>query len=1314
MIWQFNPFLLVPALSALLTASLAWFGWRRRPAPGASAFSLVMLSVTIWAFGNALELGAANLPTKTFWLKAEYIGILLLPASWLAFALQYTGRGGLLNRRILSLLAVEPLAMMLLLWTNDFHGLFFRELNVAVGEGIMFQWNNVRGPFFWGNVAYSYGLVLFGSLLLLLHLSRMREERGGHEMVVVVGVIFPWIANVLSNIYVMPFIPGVDLTPFALSLTGLAFAWGLFRLRLLDSRPEPDAAPADLSNWRFRLLEGILRGVFLAWLFALAGGIYNVTETYRAEAGKTENALAVAVTTVSIYVAFTVLLGLITILRRLSFRLRAGALLFALYALGVMGLFLSSLSGDGRIFLFAFVILAAILFDLRFSALAIVLSAAALVAIGALELSGVIVAPAGRQIPLAEAGAWVSATIVFLALGVAALVSVSFLLRALEKSLEDSRQILRREQRLSRILKTVTGINQLIVREQRAARLAQRACETLIEGGGYSFAWIGLLDAPGAVMRLAASAGEARDPDQFTLRFHQEERGPACAVEALRRRAPFHAGDAGSEPCSTCPLLPSYSKFVSVTLPLLRENKALGVLTVVHSTPAGVFDDEEIKILSEMADDLAYALENLRAAAQHNLLSEIAERLMTVRDEDALWLAIVDAAKQSLHAERVAIYDYDRSSDRLSCYRAGGLSSEYIAEINRRFREAPGSRIITDPRPIVINDVHTDPSVASMRPWMTREGFRAYAVFPFLAVKSVAGAFVAYRDSAVPFSEADISSGQTLVHIVSMALENVRLYSDMRAKAAELGRLYAAAQDMASNLSDPKGLLQIVIRHMTEALEATSGYISSINLKESTLRVLAEYWANPASERERKEDLFRVYPLDEYPSYRRAVLQGKVVTLQADDEDLSDAEREQFIQYGICSMMFVPVMGHGVLQGGVEIWESRRRREFTLAEIHLAQAMAGHAAAVIENAQLFDAERAQLRLSRTLEQVGALLTTELGLGEALERLFDLLAQVVACDSVSVQLLNADGTLKLASGRGFPDLERARQIVREIGDQGVKRRHWSQGRPLVIPDTHSDERWIVSPGAEYIRSWIGAPLMIKGRMIGVLNVDSRTVNTYDQAAANTVMAFANQAAVAIENARLFEKVLDHANELALAYDNTLAGWGRALEMRDELTEGHTRRVTELTLRLARAMGLSEEQIVHIHRGAILHDIGKMGIPDSILLKKSALTPEEETIMRRHPQFAYDMLYPIEFLRPALVIPLYHHEKWDGAGYPHGLKGKEIPLAARIFAVADVWDALTSDRPYRPAWSKKQARLHIQEESGKYFDPEIVKQFLLLEP
>jgi len=238
----------------------------------------------------------------------------------------------------------------------------------------------------------------------------------------------------------------------------------------------------------------------------------------------------------------------------------------------------------------------------------------------------------------------------------------------------------------------------------------------------------------------------------------------------------------------------------------------------------------------------------------------------------------------------------------------------------------------------------------------------------------------------------------------------------------------------------------------------------------------------------------------------------------------------------------------------------------------------------------------------------------------------------------------------------------------------------------------------------------APLVARGEAIGVLEVLSRSPLPENSDWWEFLEALAGQAAVAVHNGRLVEELRRANLSLQLAYDATLAGWSRALDLRDRETEGHTQRVTELTVRLAQAMGVPGAELVHIRRGALLHDIGKLGVPDAILLKPGPLTEEEWAVMRQHPEYAYRWLSAIEFLRPALDIPYCHHERWDGGGYPRGLKGEEIPLAARIFAVVDVFDALTSDRPYRKAWTREEALRYIREQAGHQFDPKVVEVFL----
>ncbi|HEX2697709.1 MAG TPA: HD-GYP domain-containing protein, partial [Anaerolineales bacterium] len=224
------------------------------------------------------------------------------------------------------------------------------------------------------------------------------------------------------------------------------------------------------------------------------------------------------------------------------------------------------------------------------------------------------------------------------------------------------------------------------------------------------------------------------------------------------------------------------------------------------------------------------------------------------------------------------------------------------------------------------------------------------------------------------------------------------------------------------------------------------------------------------------------------------------------------------------------------------------------------------------------------------------------------------------------------------------------------------------------------------------------------------LDSLLPSAYNPSTAVLAQSFAHQAAVAIENAELFENLQKSNVELSNAYDTTLEGWGKALELRDKETQGHTERVAELTLRLARKMELGKEELVQIRRGVLVHDIGKMGISDRILNKKGPLTQKEWEEMHKHPQYAFDMLYPITYLRPALDVAFCHHERWDGSGYPRGLKGDQIPLSARIFAVVDVWDALLYDRPYRKAWTKKRAMKYIRDHSGTHFDPAVVQVFL----
>jgi putative nucleotidyltransferase with HDIG domain len=361
-------------------------------------------------------------------------------------------------------------------------------------------------------------------------------------------------------------------------------------------------------------------------------------------------------------------------------------------------------------------------------------------------------------------------------------------------------------------------------------------------------------------------------------------------------------------------------------------------------------------------------------------------------------------------------------------------------------------------------------------------------------------------------------------------------------------------------------------------------------------------------------------------------------------------------------------------------------------------------------------EEIQRQLNRltALRTIDTAITGSLDLRVTLDIFLNQLMAQLGGDAADVLILQpSTRALEFSSGRGFRGQAVERTRLR-IGE-GLAGRVALDRQVVAISNLAQEgepfTRW-AALAEEGFLAYHAAPLVAKGAVTGVVEVFHRRPFAAPPDWLEFLEALAGQAAIAIDNATLFSG-LQRANlDLTLAYDTTLEGWSNALDLRDRETEGHTQRVTELTLRLARAMGLRDEDLLHVRRGALLHDIGKMAIPDSILLKPGPLTDEEWVIMRKHPVYAFELLAPIAYLRPALDIPYSHHEKWDGTGYPRGLKEDQIPQAARIFAVADVWDALRSDRPYRPAWPRERAQAHIREQVGRHFEPAVADVFFQL--
>lgn len=359
--------------------------------------------------------------------------------------------------------------------------------------------------------------------------------------------------------------------------------------------------------------------------------------------------------------------------------------------------------------------------------------------------------------------------------------------------------------------------------------------------------------------------------------------------------------------------------------------------------------------------------------------------------------------------------------------------------------------------------------------------------------------------------------------------------------------------------------------------------------------------------------------------------------------------------------------------------------------------------------------RQQLERLKALHAIDAAIGASSDMKHTLQVVVEQILSQLGVDGACVLLLDeATQSFRYAAGRGFRVeslLRQSQPVDNTFAGQAVTSRGLVQF-PDLLADSAAFAR---SPlfREEMFVAYFAAPLLTKDKVVGVLEVFRRAPLHPDGEWLNFLEILAGQAAIAVENASLFDHLQRSHADLSKAYDTTLLGWSRALELRDHETQGHTQRVTDLTVRLARLAGIPESELLHVRRGALLHDIGKVGIPDAILLKPGPLTPEEWAIMKRHVDYACELLSPIHFLEPAMDIPSGHHERWDGTGYPLGLRGEAIPLSARVFAIVDNWDALSFDRPYRCAWPEEKVRAYLKEEAGRLFDPRLVELFLGME-
>ncbi|MCL4489945.1 MAG: PAS domain S-box protein [Chloroflexi bacterium] len=446
--------------------------------------------------------------------------------------------------------------------------------------------------------------------------------------------------------------------------------------------------------------------------------------------------------------------------------------------------------------------------------------------------------------------------------------------------------------------------------------------------------------------------------------------------------------------------------------------------------------------------------------------------------------------------------------------------------------------------------------------------------------------------------------------------------------------------------------------------------------------------------------------------YQAKEIIGQPLTRFFTEEDVRQGRPEQALKLAAA-------------QGRFEEEGWRRRKDWSQfwadSVITTQRDEAGNLRAFVQVARdITERKQSQEEIKRQLERLGALRAIETAISASLDLrvtlsiILDQVTTQLQVDAADVLLLDhAMQTLEYAASRGFRSQNVNRTRLR-LGEGYAGRSALDRGLVSVSDLREAEDEFARAHGVqeEDFVSYYAVPLIAKGQVKGVLEIFHRALLNPDQGWIDFLHALVGQAAIAIDNATMFDELQRSNTELLIAYNATIEGWSHALDLRDRETEGHTQRVAEMAERLARAMGMSEANLVHLRRGALLHDIGKMGIPDEILHKRERLSDEEQQIMRKHPMYAYEWLSPIEFLEPALDIPYNHHERWNGDGYPRGLRGEAIPLAARIFAVVDVWDALSSDRPYRDAWPHERVIDYLREQSNVQFDPGVVEAFVRL--
>jgi PAS domain S-box-containing protein len=748
-------------------------------------------------------------------------------------------------------------------------------------------------------------------------------------------------------------------------------------------------------------------------------------------------------------------------------------------------------------------------------------------------------------------------------------------------------------------------------------------------------------------------------------------------------------------------IAPKFCQSSELCVPISVNSKVFGVINA-ESGEKDAFSPSDERLLNIVADQLAVALQKSRLyqSEQKRRLEAEANReasafLTMSLDLDDVLDNILDSLRKVIDSDQASIHLFEE--DLVHVVAGKGFKNiEEVIGYKYSLENQLVLEIVNSKFPLVLEDTAQDSRFRNYSP----ENPRAWMGIPLIERETVFGYISVENDIPGTFNQSDAKLVQIFANNAAAAIIKARLFEGEKKR-----RLEAEIQgEISTALTDTynlKTVLEKVLRNLQRYLEYDS---AGILLEENGhIRIVATHGFTEV-------DKINNLCVSKDNQLYQEILKTKSVLIMENAEH-DDRFEDIGAEVEIRGWMGVPLIDQGTVFGYMS-FDSKTPGKFTSEMGRLAQVLVNQTSSAIIKTKLFEETQLGLKRLGALHEIDRIITSSVELSFAIKQIMKIIVSQLDIDAANVLIYDPTSlTFNPVNTIGFQsNLLNQNHYKMGIGNAGRVALERQMVRVDNLDENESGYKGSADLMREGFKTYLGVPLIAKGEIKGVLELFHRSELQTNNEWEGYLQTLATQLAIAIDNSQMFENLQRSHLELTLSYDATIEGWAQALEMRDMETEGHSRRVVYLTQGLAKMMGIDDQEITHIRRGALLHDIGKMAVPDAILQKRGKLTDEEWEIMRLHPTYAMEWLSRIEYLRPALDIPYCHHEKWDGSGYPQGLEVEDIPLSARIFAIVDVWDALRSDRPYRKAWSRKKTIQHIQDQSGKHFDPSVVEKFL----